>query len=700
MKSLKLCLALYVFILFGCVPIAPQPVSPEPTPRPNNLLTVSSNCQLPEDLQKVFNQNSQSSASQLAKAINALVNASELIRSAFVVGNSENLQVPMVITNWEGASFPRGIFIAWKPSNHATWLTQVICHPDLSFVSARMAQNGNKVEMAVIENWCNASSMGRCYAVHLYRYAADEWEEVWWSRNDKEWPYSHTTADFGDTGIDTILVKSSSWIIDNGPKFLRDGKREIFGEANPDPHRWFFDRWQRQGDSYQLTERKTKPSPYNTLIEFLYALRNQQDANAWVTSQQVTDQALALQIEQRDGFSIYPDEFWRNRSWQMPARIDTESSTNFLYFVHKNDQFLIDRIASFPLTLVSLQQFQPFSLDAFIPSPDGNWVTIANPADESLSLTNPAGDIYPLFPISSTIGQMLWSPNGQSLLVEKNNWRRTDAESEATFMGTPEIWQVKIEEGKPSEPRLLFSAPITSTMLHPTSFDFSDWSPDGRSLLFWTYDLSASAQADGLPAYVLDSQNGTVAQISPEMLTNPSYHSWSPDSSQLAFVDGGYRSAMVHKWLNLYDTHDQQITTLISSTDYIPGDVAWSPTGDTLAIAAVASRNTGPEWADYTSLDDNPAIANRRIYLFDLAKQSLRPLNDAAQFQDAPHWSNDGHTLYYVQRNDDSIALAAADPSTGQWHLMGPTQGLQMINLYYGQFYWERLFEYVPYLLQ
>jgi hypothetical protein len=67
-------------------------------------------------------------------------------------------------------------------------------------------------------------------------------------------------------------------------------------------------------------------------------------------------------------------------------------------------------------------------------------------------------------------------------------------------------------------------------------------------------------------------------------------------------------------------------------------------------------------------------------------------LNDTDAFQDAPTWSDDGAILYHVQREEDTMALMAADPATGQaWMVEGSRQPAPGAVGYYGQSDWDSL---------
>jgi Tol biopolymer transport system component len=177
-------------------------------------------------------------------------------------------------------------------------------------------------------------------------------------------------------------------------------------------------------------------------------------------------------------------------------------------------------------------------------------------------------------------------------------------------------------------------------------------------------------------------------------LLNPRYQSWVPDGSALVFTAGGGRSAQANKWLNLFDVASSQVTTVVSETEQIPGIVAWSPRGDLIAFAAVPTAETGTDLAGWMVFE-NPAIAGRRDYLLDPATGRHRRLNDTETFQDAPTWSDDGAILYYVQREEDTMALMAADPATGQAQVVeGSRRPAPGAVGYYGQSDWDDLMAY------
>ncbi|MDY7042123.1 MAG: hypothetical protein SVX38_14795 [Chloroflexota bacterium] len=332
-----------------------------------------------------------------------------------------------------------------------------------------------------------------------------------------------------------------------------------------------------------------------------------------------------------------------------------------------------------------------------IPSPDGQWTAVLNDTTGSLGLQGADEDIFPVFPAGSTVAEVNWSPDGRHLLVVRSNWQSSQSGPEIEVYGPIEIWQIHLEDDQIGSPTLAFqSQPDESGTLTPQQVAWGTWSPDNRYLLFWQGMLSASILADGMALWSLDTKLAETTRLANVALLNPKYQSWAPDSSALVFTAGGYRSAQVNKWLNLFDATAGQVTTVVSQTEQIPGIVAWSPGNDLIAYAAVPATETGPDLADWMSFE-NSAIAGRRVYLLDPSTGQHWRLNDADTFQDAPTWSDDGAILYYVQREGDIMALMAADPVTGQAQVIeGSRRPAPAAVGYYGQSNWDDLLAYRP----
>ncbi|MCE7986322.1 MAG: hypothetical protein DYG89_34545 [Caldilinea sp. CFX5] len=341
----------------------------------------------------------------------------------------------------------------------------------------------------------------------------------------------------------------------------------------------------------------------------------------------------------------------------------------------------------------------PDDLHQCLLSPDGRWAAELNEAKGSLLLNTFDWRVQELFPAGDSINAAVWSPDSRNLIIARRNFHWTDNSGNIKVEGPPQLWQVTVDSNTFTKPTLVYEAPRLLPVfddMGPGEIRLGEWAPDGRHLLFWVGPLGASIQADGLPFLTLDTTTKQATLLADSALLNPHYHSWSPDGSALAYTAGGYRSAQVNKWLNLWDSTTGQITTAISVTEQIPGIVAWSPRGDWIAYAAVPATETSAELADWGSFD-NPAIAGRRIYLLNPTTGETHRLNDADALQDAPTWSEDGATLYYIQRDGAEVVLMAADPATGQaTTIEASRQPLPDYIGYYGQGEWDQVLKYVP----
>jgi dipeptidyl aminopeptidase/acylaminoacyl peptidase len=289
-------------------------------------------------------------------------------------------------------------------------------------------------------------------------------------------------------------------------------------------------------------------------------------------------------------------------------------------------------------------------------------------------------------------------------LAVRTNWVFKEPRgSGVDHTGPIEIWRVDVPPTQSSARHLCKNSTPQISRLAECLFESADltetaaagagaeqivlghWSPTSREVLFWLGPLGVSIGTDGLAPYALDITSGQATRLAEVALLNTRYHSWAPDGSALAMTVGGYRSAMVDKWLIQYNVATQRITTPVSATEQIPGIVAWSPRGDWVAYAAVPAEETGPELADWMSWD-SPAIAGRRIYLLDPATGEHYRLDGGDAFQDAPLWSDDGAVLYYAERQGDELVLMAAELATGRSEpVPGARQPLPEVAGYYGQ---------------
>lgn len=304
-------------------------------------------CVAPAALAAIVTSQTTTTPTALITALTALTGSSRPLFDvqAIAVEDSQAVGIPMVIGTWgESWVFRLGGFFAWRRAD-GQWSLQSFCLGDEKLVAARMASAKATAELAIIWNPCDNNSMGRCHQVRRYHYDRQGWQEQWRAIPGKDgWPYSHAEAHFVDTGIDTIRIKSSSWAPQADPQYPQDAKSQIFAEANPNPHRWFTDTWQYQGDHYAFVQREVQPSAYNTWVEFIYALKNGGDATVWVTKPQVVAQAQQAGVATLPERSLFCLDDWQTGYITGPIKIGSCDAAITVFFVEVAGQYLIDRI--------------------------------------------------------------------------------------------------------------------------------------------------------------------------------------------------------------------------------------------------------------------------------------------------------------------------------------------------------------------
>ena len=331
-----------------------------------------------------------------------------------------------------------------------------------------------------------------------------------------------------------------------------------------------------------------------------------------------------------------------------------------------------------------------------IVSPDGLWVAVLDTEIGNLNLVWPDGTTSTLFPAGVSAWSAQWSPDSKLLLVVLSGWKTSQTDIHADE--PPEIWAVSLSDDSMGEPQQLFQLEDDDVVARSgggrVEIVFGSWSPNGRSILFWAGG-GAAMRADGNAPFVLDATTGTAIRVADWALVNPAYHSWSPDGATLAMTVGGWRSAQANKWLNLVDVETGTVTTVVSKTAQIPGIVAWSPQGDRIAYAAVEALPPSAYINDDHCCPitfTNPDIAGRRIYLLEPTTGKKWRLNATDAFQDAPTWSEDGATLYYVERHNDTMVLMQSDPATGVAEVVaGSAHARPDAVGFYGQTDWREI---------
>jgi hypothetical protein len=121
----------------------------------------------------------------------------------------------------------------------------------------------------------------------LLAYEQGRWRVRWNSAADPSGRFGHLSIAFGGEDLETLLVQGDTFTLD-------DEKSIVFHESNAGLHRVFRHTFAFDDGEYVLRDATVQPSPYNTLVETVYALSNGDDATA---SSLVTDPSLTTSLK-------------------------------------------------------------------------------------------------------------------------------------------------------------------------------------------------------------------------------------------------------------------------------------------------------------------------------------------------------------------------------------------------------------------
>ncbi len=196
---------------------------------------------------------------------------------------------------------------------------------------------------------------------------------------------------------------------------------------------------------------------------------------------------------------------------------------------------------------------------------------------------------------------------------------------------SPDGKLVAFAAGNPRRMRI-YIRPVAGGRTIPLSDDTAAvetnprWSPDGSQLLFLTNGGVSIAPALGGSAR---------AVIAGSLASKVTCATWSPDGRRIAYAHG---DSMLSRTLA-----DQTTKTLARQEE--PYGCSWSPNGKWIAFAA---GNAG-----FLSL--NASFGNAApssLYLVPADGGVARAVTDAKSMHEAPEWSRDGSTLFFVSDRD------------------------------------------------
>lgn len=268
--------------------------------------------------------------------------------STWPVERSQQAGVPAAVITWGvlDERFPRCAqhgMVAWRDPETLVWEAQII--PWIGHISyyraGRLAVSSGGAELALLQETCHTETGRNCHIIlHLYRLEDRFWQEVWTAEIASEGVQREATWSFVGDGIDILSVQSTSVNQD-------DPRSQIFIESSIGPHRSFLDTWQKQGTAYVRIDRQVRPSAYNTLVEFLYALKTGGNASAWTS-----DPGLITLARQLDLAAIgeHPEDMWLERPSggpfpeAGPLTVHFRQQRIIFLFVFRDGQYLLDAI--------------------------------------------------------------------------------------------------------------------------------------------------------------------------------------------------------------------------------------------------------------------------------------------------------------------------------------------------------------------
>jgi Tol biopolymer transport system component len=150
---------------------------------------------------------------------------------------------------------------------------------------------------------------------------------------------------------------------------------------------------------------------------------------------------------------------------------------------------------------------------------------------------------------TTEIADFAWMPDGRRLLI-----------SVPAASGRPMTLQLTDLVGRRLAAYPLAEPPKVEEGIYPWAADGLTVAPDGKRVAYYVRVSSASLSADGVAIQLFDlSQPARKPVDIGSGLAYPEWLNWSPDSSKLAFIDGGDRMATHNKRVTLADVNGRVI---------------------------------------------------------------------------------------------------------------------------------------------
>ncbi len=272
---------------------------------------------------------------------------------------------------------------------------------------------------------------------------------------------------------------------------------------------------------------------------------------------------------------------------------------------------------------------------------------------------------------SDSVQDYAWAPDGQSLAIslrrDENHPLRIDRLTLS---------------GERSNLLTLGEAGITFDEIYASFALGLSWSPNGRYLAYYLHPNSGSLAADGVDLQVLDLEQPDNPLDLGMSLKYKQWLAWSPDGTELAFIQGGNREAIFNKRLCSVSLPTGKIT-FYDSPGKVDTQPLWLPAPEN-GLLFCRGLERGPELWGRVNLNKT-LVSDQRIWLAESDGQ-IRPLTAGTPDKaDCYPSSPDGQELYFLRLESAlSGSLYQQPPDGGE-----PVELLRNVNGdigYYGNY--------------
>lgn len=263
--------------------------------------------------------------------------------------------------------------------------------------------------------------------------------------------------------------------------------------------------------------------------------------------------------------------------------------------------------------------------------------------------------------------QPAWSPDGRLLALARNTQRED-------FTGTAEVGVVDASGG---EPRVLWQGEyLQKEWVGPVRE--LKWSADGQWLAFYRGGLTASLSADQNQLNVLPVGGGGVTPLAAGPV-NRAYFQWAPQGATLAFTDGVGRFAWGDKNLKLAKMPPTASLSSPTPAGYADREPAWDP--DSKQVYFIRSVAKAPEKMFQPAAEQ----AIWRLTLATGQQQAVAGTDGALGVRAAAK----GQLLW--PKGDGKRASLWTESQGAPVQVLGD---VDFASWYYGQFYWDAIYDW------